>query len=79
MKFEETITKIILENTDLELDDLMSDSSLESLGLDSLDMVTIIYEVEEIYSVEIEEEDMNGIENYGEFVGKLHSFVQNKD
>lgn len=56
---EEKLKKIILNlNPRLEQASVDSDSSLESLGLDSLDIATLIMNIEEEYGIKLADEDV---------------------
>lgn len=53
----EKVAKILAEHLDKELSEITMESTLESLGLDSLDTVEIIMELEDACGVSIEMND----------------------
>lgn len=67
----DTIREVMSENLDLEADTIQAESTLESLGVDSLDMVELICDLEERCDVEIGEPE--GIET----VGQLADYIDN--
>lgn len=71
----EKVKKIILEHLDVNEDDITMDADfMEDLGADSLDVAELIMSIEEEFDLEIEEEDLEGmetIENVVEYLDKL--------
>ena len=49
----QTVRRIIAEQTVNEIDDVKMESSLDELGLDSLKVVDIIFELEEEFDISI--------------------------
>jgi acyl carrier protein len=47
------------------------DSTLESLGLDSLDTITLMFELESKAGVSIPDEDVRGVKTVGDIVGHI--------
>lgn len=68
----EKIKRIIAEQLGLEENDITMDTSFKELGVDSLDLFQIIIEIEEEFSVQIE--DAESIKNVAEAV----KFVKDK-
>jgi len=50
----------------------------EDLKLDSLDMIEVVYEVEERFDVQIPEEKLNEITTFDQIVDGLHSALEAK-
>lgn len=65
------IREVMSENLDIEADTIAEDSTLESLGVDSLDMVELICDLEERCDVEIGEPE--GIETVGQLAEYIDS------
>lgn len=65
------IREVMSENLDIEADTIAEDSTLESLGVDSLDMVELICDLEERCDVEIGEPE--GIETVGQLAAYIDS------
>ena len=62
----ETIKSILQDNLDIDPETVDEDSTFESLGIDSLDMVELICELEDRLDIDLGEPE--GIETLGEFV-----------
>ena len=62
----DTIKDILQENLDIEADKITEEATLESLGIDSLDMVELICELEERLDVDFGEPE--GLETMGDLV-----------
>ena len=62
----DTVKEVLVENLDLDADEITEDSTLESLGIDSLDMVELICDLEEKLDIEFGEPE--GIETIGQLV-----------
>lgn len=67
----DTIKEILQENLDIEPENVNEDSTFESLGIDSLDMVELICEIEEKCDVEFGEPE--GLETVGQLVSYIES------
>lgn len=65
------VKDVLVENLDLEGDKITEDATLESLGVDSLDMVELICDLEE--KCEIEFGEPEGIETIGQLVAHIDS------
>ena len=59
----ETVTQHILDliGSDVELAGLTTDSSLQSQGLDSLKIMSLVFKLEEHYDVVLDEEDADDL------------------
>jgi acyl carrier protein len=51
------------------------DSRFEDLGMDSLDRITLLFELEQAFDISIPEEKVQGIETVGEIVTALGSHL----
>ena len=67
----DTVKEILQENLDIEPENVTEDSTFESLGIDSLDMVELICEIEEKCDVEFGEPE--GLETVGQLVSHIDS------
>ena len=61
----ETIRQSLAEFAEVEPDELSRDQSLESLDIDSLDLVELAQIIEERYGLMLEAEDFKGVETVG--------------
>ncbi|WP_294438347.1 acyl carrier protein [uncultured Slackia sp.] len=67
----DTVKEILQENLDIEPENVNEDSTFDSLGIDSLDMVELICEIEEKCDVEFGEPE--GLETVGQLVSYIDS------
>ena len=63
--------EVLVENLDLDADSITEEATLDSLGIDSLDMVELICDLEEKCEVEFGEPE--GIETIGQLVAHIDS------
>ena len=68
---ETLINAIKEQNPSAEVTEQDSAATLESVGLDSLDIATVIMEVENALDVKVSEEDITGETTLGEFCALL--------
>ncbi len=77
MNVEEKVKDILFELSGMEITE--NDAMLqEELGMDSISMVTMLVEIEEIFDIELDESDMNPfdlttVQNVIDMVGKYRS------
>lgn len=62
----ETIKEILNENLDIDPSTVAADSTFESLGIDSLDMVELVCEIENRFDIELGEAE--GLDTVGKLV-----------
>lgn len=62
----ETIQEILNENLDIDPATVVADSTFESLGIDSLDMVELVCEIENRFDIELGEAE--GLDTVGKLV-----------
>ena len=51
------------------------DSNFEDLGMDSLDKVTLLFDLEQMFDISIPETEVQGIQTVGDIVGRLQGFL----
>lgn len=71
------LADIVTKNTHLANVELKSSATLEELGLDSLDIVTIAFEIERIFKIELDQAAFQGVKTYGEFIDHVRARLQN--
>ncbi len=72
---EEKLKKLIAENMDVNADEITKDSNfVEDFGVDSLEMVELIVELEQQLGVLITNEELATIKTFGD----LLAFVEKK-
>lgn len=67
----ETIQDILNENLDIDPETVAADSTFESLGIDSLDMVELVCEIENRFDIEFGEPE--GLDTVGKLVEYIDS------
>ncbi|HIS40029.1 MAG TPA: acyl carrier protein [Candidatus Aphodovivens avistercoris] len=67
----DTVKDVLAENLDLDKDQITEDATMEALGIDSLDMMELICDLEEKCGIEFGEPE--GIETIGQLVAHIDS------
>ena len=68
----EKIAKYLSEQMDISMDEITPDTTFESLGIDSLDTVEMVMDLEDELGVELELEEKVAT------IGELVAFVESK-
>ncbi len=68
----EKIAKYLSEQMDIALEDITPDTTLESLGIDSLDTVEMVMDLEDDLGIELEVEEKLAT------IGELVAFIESK-
>ncbi|MCW8907014.1 MAG: phosphopantetheine-binding protein [Sedimenticola sp.] len=73
----ETIVKTAIANQKMiEADSIMLDSSLEELGITSLDAITIVYEVEEECDIEVPNDQLESLNTVADIVSGVRLLLE---
>ena len=67
----DTVKEVLVENLDLDADSITEEATLDSLGIDSLDMVELICDLEEACEVDFGEPE--GLASVGDLVAYIDS------
>lgn len=69
----ERLKKLFVEKLDFKKDDLKPETTIESLGLDSLDMIDFIFAIEDEFKIRIEPSQIktNNLQEIVEGIEKL--------
>ena len=67
----DTVKEVLSENLDIDADQITEEATMEALGIDSLDMMELICDLEE--KCEIEFGEPEGIETIGQLVAHIDS------
>ncbi len=71
----EKIKEMLADQLDANIDDMTMETKIgEDLGADSLDVVELLMAIEEEFSVEIPDEDIESLKTIGDVV----EYIQNK-
>ncbi len=54
----ETIKKVLSQNLDIDVETITEDSSFDDLGIDSLDAVELMMELEDEFGIELDAAEM---------------------
>jgi acyl carrier protein len=72
MTLEEKVIKLVMEQLDVTRDECVLEASfIDDLGADSLDLVELIMEMEEVFGLEIEDEELEKIRTIKDVVDFL--------
>ena len=75
MPVEDTIKGIVTKIVRCDKNILTPESTWQDLKADSLDMVQILIALEEEFNIEIPDEDVQGTQNFGQFVAYVEERV----
>ena len=70
MSFDQ-VAEIVAKSARCNIEDINPDTKLESLGIDSLKTITVLFELEEAFDVEIPNELISSITTVGDILDKL--------
>ncbi len=70
----EQIKKILVEQLDLDEDIVTPETTIEDLGVDSLDLVEAVMTIEDTFNVKIEDTDLESLKTVNDFV----KYIENK-
>ena len=70
--------KVIATSKRIPLESVQPDSSFESLGIDSLDRLNILFDLESEFDIEINDEDAKQVQNIHQMVEGITQLVQAK-
>lgn len=69
METFEKLREIISQNTDVNEENISLETTLDELGLDSIDLVDLIMSVEEAFSINVPDEEFENIKSVFDIVG----------
>ena len=69
----EQVKEIVANGLGVEAADLTAETTFESLGADSLDLMNMIMEFEDTFGVEIDTESLNDLTSIGKVVAHIES------
>jgi acyl carrier protein len=71
----QTIQQMIVEQFELNIDDLVPDATLESLGLDSLSVIEFMFNIEDKYHIKMANELLENIKTLQDVVQIIDKLV----
>jgi len=75
MDVEQKIIEAVAKVAKRKPAEIRLDSNFEDLGMDSLDKVTLLFELEQTFDISIPETEVQGIQTVGDVVGRLQGFL----
>ncbi len=72
------IAKAICRRKNLALTSISQDSTLAELNISSLDAITIVYDVEDLFDIEVSNEELENLKNVQDIVDGITRLVQSK-
>jgi acyl carrier protein len=79
VKPQETVFEVISQELSLSSEAFSLETPLKDLGIDSLKAITILYELEDRFNVEIPNEVFDSIKNVGDIVQQLQLLTASSD
>lgn len=76
---EERVLKVIAKTQRIPLDKVTVDSSFEELGMDSMDSINILFDLESEFDIEIDDEKAKQIRTVREMVDGIQQLVAAKE
>lgn len=75
---QDRVLKVIATSKRIPLETVTPDSSFESLGIDSLDRLNILFDLESEFDIEINDEDAKQVQNIHQMVEGITQLVDAK-
>lgn len=75
---QERVLKVIATSKRIPLESVHPDSSFESLNIDSLDRLNILFDLESEFDIEINDEDAKQVQNIHQMIEGITQLVQAK-
>jgi len=72
------VRELIAEETDRSLDDLTDDRSIDDLGIDSLDRILIVMDLEEEFGVSITDRDSRRWSKIGDVIATVDRLMNDR-
>lgn len=75
---QDRVLKIIANTRRIPLESVRPDSTFEELGVDSLDRLNILFDLESEFDIEIDDEDAKKVQNIPEMIAGITHLVEAK-
>ncbi len=75
---QDRVLKVIATTKRIPLETVHPDASFESLGIDSLDRLNILFDLESEFDIEINDDDAKKVKSIDEMVGGIQQLVDAK-
>jgi acyl carrier protein len=75
---QERVVRVIGTTRRIPLENVRPDSTFEELGIDSLDRLNILFDLESEFDIEIDDEQAKTVTNVGEMVAGISQLLEAK-
>ncbi len=75
---QDRVLKVIATTKRIPLETVQPDSTFEALGIDSLDRLNILFDLESEFDIEINDDDAKKVQNIHEMVAGIQHLVDQK-
>ncbi len=75
---QDRVLKVIATTKRIPLESVQPDSSFESLGIDSLDRLNILFDLESEFDIEINDDEAKKVQNIQEMVQGIQLLIDAK-
>ncbi len=72
---EQTLKESIARQKMLAVEDISLDSSLEELEISSLDAISLVFDIEDQYGVEVPNDELKKLRTVGDIVDGVHQLL----
>ena len=76
---ELVVIKAIAQQKHIDPSGIIMDSTLDALSISSLDAITIIYEIEEIFDIEVPNENLDSLETVQDIVERIGELIASRN
>ncbi len=76
---ENSVIKLIAKQKSLNPSDITSESTLEALGVTSLEAITVVYDIEEKFDVEVPDDILDKLDTVHDIVDGVASLISEKE
>jgi acyl carrier protein len=76
---QDRVLRVIATTKRIPLDSVKPDSSFESLGIDSLDRLNILFDLESEFDIEIDDEDAKQVSSIPQMVAGITAIVESRE
>ena len=73
---ERTLKESIAKQKMISVEDITLDSSLEALGISSLDSISLVFDIEDKYGVEVPNEQLKKVRTVRDIVDGVDALIQ---
>ena len=75
---EQTLKESIAKQKMISVEDITLDSSLEALGISSLDSISLVFDIEDKYGMEVPNEELKKVRTVRDIVDGVDALIQMK-